>query len=378
MGKCSSKLETDAQFKVTPMLNGKFPGLFPPVRIGSSLWFVHKGSFGSDLYRRNHISGMMRYIPDTANSSRFVAFAKPLSTNDIPMICKHKTDSILLIRANFVEKQPGSLVVFDTKSQAFTKELLFLDQFNGVPSFVALGDYVHILLGHRNGLGVYVICSLKDRTVRKLEGQYHAEYSHLGASPIIKPDDSYKSSFKILIGGYARRQIRQQVPSEMVDLISSFVFTYDLFKFGGIDYKQKGPTDRFYCGMLRNGNPSQPIKWTLRPQYKMMKPLAYFGHIQHGPFIVIFGGYNTDLCKMKPWNVRNCTDGIYILDLRGNGGWIKSPIKCPIKMRCTAVLDANQKVHLMNIDHLHVDHLYHHFVIELKDIISNSITIDCC
>ena len=93
-----------------------------------------------------------------------------------------------------------------------------------------------------------------------------------------------------------------------------------------------------------------------------------FGHIMHGPFIVIFGGRDPNYTYVY-------LDSIYILDLRRNCGWIESPLKCPRGMRCNAVLDANQRVHLRNatlapqglgVEHWTIDLI--HIIPELLDL----------
>ena len=199
MGNCFSTTNTDAEWNIS---NKNLDGLFAPVRIGSSLRFARKRWLNG-----YHRTGMREYIPNTDNSylvcgcSEPFADTKPYETSShIPMICRFKTDwfdcimcfcicfnlnrlinqsinqnSILVINANFEEKQSINLVVFDTKTESFSKELLSFDlnDVNGIPSFVTIDDYVHMLLSHRSGLGIYVICSSKDRTVRQLEGQYH-------------------------------------------------------------------------------------------------------------------------------------------------------------------------------------------------------------
>ena len=72
-------------------------------------------------------------------------------------------------------------------------------------------------------------------------------------------------------------------------------------------------------------------------------PLWGFGCIQHGPFIVTFGG-------VIRHNGGVISDDIYILDLRKNCGWIQSPMKCPRKGDCTAAVDDCGSVHLWHSD----------------------------
>ena len=61
-----------------------------------------------------------------------------------------------------------------------------------------------------------------------------------------------------------------------------------------------------------------------------------FGYVQHGPFIVTFGGFRN----------QDSSDDIFILDLRSDNGWIQSSLKCPHKSTYHAVLDNKQYVHL--------------------------------
>ena len=154
----------------------------------------------------------------------------------------------------------------------------------------------------------------------------------------------------------------------IVDIVSKFC-EFELFKFGGYDLNGFERFDSFYIGTLQDGDPAKPIEWKLVPQYTLKDPMADFGYIQYGPFIVTFGGRTVgpraSSRAPKVFGYERL-DEIYILDLRDNKGWIESAIKCPMKAVYHAVLDYVQRVHLFPLDE------HQQFCIDLKDLIPYS------
>ena len=121
-----------------------------------------------------------------------------------------------------------------------------------------------------------------------------------------------------------------------------------------------------YIGTWKDEDPSQPIEWMWMFSYNFPGPRCEFGHIQHGPFIVIFGGkrpFCDELIFTSP-EESDLFDDIYILDLRKKSGWIQSPIKCPWKGTYDAVLDELSR----NNVHLWKDEGSQHFCIKLTDL----------
>ena len=87
----------------------------------------------------------------------------------------------------------------------------------------------------------------------------------------------------MLISGFSRIQNGEPIPLAIIGLISKFG-VFELFTF------DEGLTDSFWIGTLEDGNPAKPIQWNLAPEYTLKYPMSEFGYIQHGPFIVTFGG----------------------------------------------------------------------------------------
>ena len=173
----------------------------------------------------------------------------------------------------------------------------------------------------------------------------------------------------MLIFGFARNQKGRHIPSVIVDLISRF-YNFELFKFGGLDLHDGQCVDSFFIGKLKNGNPSEPIQWQSAPEYKLKHPMRAFGYIQHGPFILTFGGISDGDSRA---GANRHTDDIYILDLRKDCGWVLSSVKCPQKARFHAVLDKKQRIHL----HERIYGNQNHYCISLDEIIDSKMeTVD--
>ena len=258
---------------------------------------------------------------------------------------KYEDHSIVLLHEN-------GIVVFDTRSRTFG-EVISLSNIRWNASCVSIGDHIHIMNGLGNREGRYLIYSVTDQTVNTFEEPFHFM---MGSNvPIIKSSDSHKSANKMLISAFARKQTGSNIPSVIVDLISKFSI-FDLFQFGGSNllkaHRSKGSApESFYVGSLQNTESAngqigaEPIQWTVVPEYELKYPLSDFAYIQYGPFIVTFGGGSDE--GFRDGIPRNI-DAIYILDLRKNCGWIESPIKCPKKTYFDAVMDQNQRIHLIS------------------------------
>ena len=307
-----------------------------PIQIGSSLWIASSEQLIEYKVQSDSCS-IGSIIPYPA----LFRFATSIWVKS----CKHNDDSIVLFNKR-------GIVVFDTTTRAFNEVTPIFHHFGWTvrwdSSFVCIGDYIHIMGSLQNPEGLYHIYSIEDQTVNTFKQPLHFT---MGRVPILK-SDSYKSSDKMLISGFARTQTGRNIPSVIVDLVSKFSI-FELFQFGGlIGPFSDGPTmranDSFYVGFLENdGNASgtERIHWKLALEYELKYPLSDFGYIQYGPFIVTFGGVSDE--RFRDGANRH-TDGIYILDLRKNCGWIESPIKCPKKIQFHAVLDEDRRVHLLS------------------------------
>ena len=202
----------------------------------------------------------------------------------------------------------------------------------------------------------YTICSMIDKSSQYFRGL--RVVPSLEGSHVIKLDECYQSSNKMLISGFIRMQTGNHCPALIVDLISNFPI-FEVFKFGGYNMNERKNVDSFYIGTLNDGDPTQPIEWKLAPQYTMKhRMMLKFGYIQQGPFIVRFGG-----TIVNPDNTRTDIDSIFILDLGKDRGWIESTFKCPGKGTCNAVLDDCERVHLWFFDSKT------HYCIQLCDVL---------
>ena len=315
-----------------------------PICIGSSIWVDADGlvEFHSDSHT---VSSKYRYPTPFIKEGWYGSV----------ITCKYKGDSIVVI-----DGLRCIGIVFNTKTRKFSDIFSFQNEFGCYSSCVAIGDYIHIF--HGNGTGNDVVYSLTDKSSRIIKDKHVAKTGQtLYEIPVIKTNDCYQSTNKLLISGFARNQNGRHIPLVIVNLISKF-YKFELFKFGGLDLHDGQCVDSFYIGSLENGDPSKPIQWRLVSQYKLNHPLGAFGYIQYGPFIVTFGGVSDDESS-------NCrTDDIYILDLRRDCGWIRSPIKCPQKAKYHAVLDSKQRIHLQERTYFSWGH-GNHYCINLNDII---------
>ena len=229
-------------------------------------------------------------------------------------------------------------------SEVKTKNVISRNHWDA--SFVCIGDYIHIMNGLDNADGEYHIHSVSNGTLDTFEEPRHFT---TGKVPIIKSSDSYKSSNKMLISGFARKQTERDIPSVIADLVTKFSI-FELFQFGGLicEDRKVRASDRFYVGSLENdgiANGAERIQWKLAFEYELKYPMSDFGYIQYGPFIVTFGGSSDE--RFRDGANRNADD-IFILDLRKNCGWIESPVKCPRKAQFHVVMDQNQRVHLFS------------------------------
>ena len=320
-----------------------------PMRIGSSIWlafeWVDKG-------------GILEYHPDSDTFAPLIPYPKSKGFTGKLKFCKFKGDCIVAIGY-----QEQKAIVFDTTTCKYSK-VFQTEGFIQRETCVVIGDYIHLL--HRTN-GYYTISSLIKNEFGIFDSiKVHQHFkgpleSYRAQMPVIKIKDYDKSSNKSFICAFTRKQSKTQVPTAIIDVIAEFC-VYEVFEFGGSNTGMS--LDSFYIGTLKNENPAMPLQWTLAPHYKLKQSVYGFGHIQHGHFIVIFGGtgfVKPSADKRGGWKMFN---DIYILDLCKSSGWILSPIKCPKEMKFHAVLDANQRVHLQS-----ENSPQEHWVMDLKDLI---------
>ena len=332
-----------------------------PIRVGSSIWIAQ---------RISRLNGMVEYHPESDTSSGIIDYPAALGKirtglRDIVSF-RYKNDSIVVL--SWVK---GCAFVFDTETREFKHPITIQRDIRDTLC-TAIGDYIHIIGDYefrKDGTVTtdYTIHSLIDKSTQSFQGSHLAPSVQLGhGSQVIKIDECYQSSNKMLISGFIRNQSGNHSPAVIIDIISHFA-KFEVFKFGGYSYKNKC-FPSFYIGTLRDANPAKPIEWRLAPQYELKLPIREFGYIQHGPFIVTFGGTVVNEDGVLNGKKFTPSDSIFILELRKNCGWIKSPLKCPQKGVCFAALDNNDRVHLWIVDR----EPENHYCIQLCDIFALS------
>ena len=309
-----------------------------PLCIGPSIWMIKERC--SRTWQSN--LGLVEFNTDSNTFSDIILF--PLSFKNTEdwlwlSICKYKDDSIVI-----VDGDRGLLIVFNTTTRTFGRTIVLKQQIGSQPNCIAFGDYIHIFQGDYINHFVTIV-SMLNESVNTYPPP--PNYRPLSQQAIIRTNGLYESSKTTIVRGFARNQSVQTptgIPIEIRNLISKFmVIDHEmLMKFGSARWSlglgQCDSAELCSIGKLKNGHPGQAIQWTVAPQYSLKLPIHRFGYIQHGPFVVIFAGNSRVFGA----------DGIYILDLRSDQGWAKSPIECPRKGQFVAVLDVHQNVHLFD------------------------------
>ena len=311
-----------------------------PIIIGSSIWFAHE---------RLSNGGIVEYHPCSDTFAPLIPYPETMGGDrgGTLKFCKFKDDCIVVISFMYGRRR---LSVFNTKTREFSAEVPIKVPEDPPAYIIGIGDYIHTIPA--NSQYPYCICSMTKISLEHADScqsfrcLYQEPYPRfVSDGAVIKANHCYKSSSKTLVSGFTRYHSDIEIPSVIIGLISEFR-KFEVFKFGGVcwnaeDRKSKS-LDSFYIGTLENGSAAKPIQWNLAPQFRLKQSVCGFGHIQFGPFIVIFGGRGTDEATfgMKDWS---WFDDIYILDLSKSLGWVSSSIKCPRKAMYRAVLDTNQK-----------------------------------
>ena len=290
-----------------------------PIRIGSSLWIVAKKYIIEYVFSSDSIRSITEY---------YTAFESQRKC----ACCRYK-NSIIVPNSDVKSSRIESFSVFDTKTRAFGDPIPFPQKMGKFLSCIAIGDHIHFFHGQNDRNGPYYIYSMIEQKMHAVTDCKcpPAPDQYWVPDEVIKMDDSYKSSSKMLISGFVRKRSGGQIPLVIVGLISEF-YVFEFLKIN---------TDCCYIGTTK-GNDKEPIQWTVAPEFTLKSPLANFGHVQYGSYIVTFGGAFMDP-RGAIW-----TDFIYILDLRKNDGWVLSSVTCPnMGQVYLAVLDDAQRVHLV-------------------------------
>ena len=342
--------------------------------VSSSIWIAHtKGKH----------AGIVEYYPESGTTSPTIPYPAHFNKLDEigSVVCyKYGEAAIILI-----DHEKRRSIIFDTKTREYSDISPFTGRITSshCSSCITVGDYIHIFdgIGKRDE---YTIYSIKDNISRSTFPEHRPQH-YAVLVPVMKTNGSYKSSSKMLISGFIRNQSKNHIPPVLCDIISKFC-RFELIKFGGA----RQPVDRlhrrresweeldsFYIGTLKDDDAAKPIEWELAPEYTLKYPLSQFGYVQHGAFLVIFGG-ETDKFENKgaSFRTRYFFRDIFVLDLSKKSGWIQSPVKCPSKGIFHAVLDQDLRVHLMTqrtrFDKVTQKYKQEHYCMKLKDIIPQS------
>ena len=243
----------------------------PPISIGSSIWFVQ------NIWIDETTVGLVEYLPKPDILAPLIHFPeafRDVDGNDeyrliVPQ--KYKDDCILVLGSHLKGRLACRLgatvgaVMFDPKSREYSDVFKLSVEENLIDglSCVAIGDFIHFFRGRTD-----TICSVKERTLRSFRGSGHRKLDvSRWYSPVVKTNDCYQSSNKMLISGFVRTQCENHMSSDIVDLIFMFG-KFEIFKFGGVNVGQSPwrSLDSFYIGTLKNGNPAEPVSWRFAPE----------------------------------------------------------------------------------------------------------------
>ena len=326
----------------TPFQSGSF---LKPVTVGSKIWFTESTHHGTQ-----DLKGIIEYDPDSDSTSPAIPYPEtfyksPLFLRSV-ILCKYRRNSIIIIH-----RLNGCGIVFNTETQTFSDIFSVnpkSERLGWISCCVVIGDYMHVF--HKNS-GDPIIASLTDKALQNVRRPYPNKSSYQVYSVLVQDDEHYQPMLETLVAGFTRNAVGRRISADVEGLITKLC-TFGLLAFGVMDGQ-----DAFHFGTLTGHDPTLPIDWKLASEYKLQHTTDGFGYIQHGPFIVMFGG-------VDPLSEDSSIDDICILDLRKKTGWIQSPMRCPRQGRYDAVLDSRQNVHLYTQFDLEAKH----FCVKLMDL----------
>ena len=297
----------------------------------------------------NVIKGIIEYDPESDSTSPAIPYPEAFYKTHVfvrsVILCKYRRNSIIIIH-----RLNGCGIVFNTKTRTFSDIFSVnpkSERFEWISCCVVIGDYVHVFHKYRSDP---IIISLTDKALQNVRRYYLNKSSYQVYSVLVQDDEHYQPMLETLVSGFTRNAFGRRISADAEGLITKFC-TFELLALGVMDGR-----DAFHFGTLKD--PALPIDWKLVPEYKLQHTTDGFGYIQHGPFIVMFGG-------VDPLSEDSSIDDICILDLRKKTGWIQSPMRCPRQGRYDAVLDVSrQKVHL----YTQFDMEAKHFCVKLMDL----------
>ena len=195
-----------------------------------------------------------------------------------------------------IDGQNCRLILFDPSTKSFTTKL-DIPHISAHTSCITIKNHIHIFNGVNN--------------------VKHLIYSPIHNTIITVNDPTTK--FK----------------TQMVCLLS---YQDKIVKFGGHDTENQKMLQSFYLSSMIASDQFDKIKWDIIAEFRFKQAVCYCGYILFDHFIITFGGE-------PKWGT--FTDAIYVLDLKGDKGWVKMQhIKCPMPSSYKAVLDGDKNVHL--------------------------------
>ena len=256
-----------------------------PISIDSSVWYA-------TFYNKGE-SGMVQY--DTI-SNRIGNIIKYEDHKPHGHQCCNYENYICI-----VDGKKGKLILFDTLTRQFVKAVTIPRIGNGA-SVIAMNDDIHIFNGCLNNNSKHIIYSVEADKIR------------------------------ILRCRKMKKKMNNKIRNQCV-----LRWGNKIIRFGGWNVKSKQLLDSFYISSPIKPNETGKIKWNFKAEYRLKNKHHRCGYVLYENFIMIFGG------EIKKGQY---SDGIYLLDLSKNIGWIPLKIKCPLKSQFFATLTANNDIHI--------------------------------
>ena len=204
--------------------------------------------------------------------------------------CKYK-DKIYLI-----DGEHNAIIIFNPSTKTFTNKLYIPYNIGMYPSAVAIYDKIHIFNGSANTK--HLIYDITNNTIKSLEDKQTTE--GMTGVAVLK---------------YNKNKI---------------------IRFGGVGIKKQGT---FMISDEIKKNDNKPIKWSIKPKFKLIDRNPW-GYVIYKQYIITFGGGMGGI---------QFNDKIYLLDLENDdNGWMEvKHIKCPFSSRFVAVLN-DYHVHIFS------------------------------
>ena len=203
-----------------------------------------------------------------------------------------------------IDGEQGEITLFNPSTKTFIK-LLNIPKIGTYPGAVVMHNKMHIFHGSRNN--DHLIYNLDNNTLRVIQDA-------------------------TVING----KMRQVHVTKYGDR---------LIRFAGRNTSSHESVGTFMISSeIKPDQDDKDITWSIKDEYDMDEPRLKCGIVVYKHWLLTFGGEG----HKDGFKPDGYIDNIYLLDLKGNDGWIElEHVKCPIKSRYYAILDDNNMVHLI-------------------------------